>query len=667
MATVNKDFKVKNGLIVEGTTATVNNFDVLTKKTEDQNYIIGLIGGSATSEANANAVVLRDATASFAANVITATEFVGDVTGTVSDISNHDTDDLSEGTTNVYFTNARAQAAVASDITAAIDALDTDDVEEGASNLYFTNARAQAAVASDITAAIDAIDTDDIEEGATNLYFTNARSQAAVAGDIATAVSNHNDLTTGVHGVTGNVVGTSDIQELSNKALGSNLVAATYQITGLGTPHNADDAATKGYVDAVAEGLHVHQSVATATTANITLAPAPASIDTVTLTNGMRVLVKDQTNNAQNGIYAFDGTDLLRADDYDTAGEIQAGDFVFVSGGNTYASTGWVQENAVTTLGTDPIVWDQFSGAGTFLAGYGLNLDGTTFEIDEEVVATIFYVGNVVGNAISDADTDDIDEGSTNLYFTNARAQAAVAGDISSAIDAIDTDDIEEGTTNLYFSNTRAKDAAADLLTSATLENITITGSGAGLTITAENGVADSDTDDLIEGTTNLYFTNARAQAAVASDITAAIDALDTDDIEEGTTNLYFSNARAVDALEAVVPDFVEIDINSVATQVAASLEVPTASTVTAYQFDAAQYRSAKFLVKFASGTHTEISEVLLTLDTSDNIAITEYALVGTNGNLGDVSADVNDGNVRLRVATINNSTDVVVMGTLLV
>lgn len=662
MATVNKDFKVKNGLIVEGTTGTINNFDILTKKSEDQTYIIGLIGGSANSESVANTVVKRDELASFAANVITATEFVGDVTGQVSDISNHDTGDLTEGT-NLYFTNARAQAAVASDITAAIDALDSDDIEEGVTNLYFTNARAQDALAGLYDPAGSAANAQSAAED----YADGLAVNYDPAGEANTRVQAHNDLTTGVHGVTGNVVGTTDVQELSNKALGSNLVAATFQITGLGAPHNADDAATKGYVDAVAEGLHVHASVATATTANITLAPAPSSIDTVTLTNGMRVLVKDQTNDAQNGIYVFDGTNLVRSADYDTAGEIQAGDFVFVSGGNTYASTGWVQENVVTTLGTDPIVWDQFSGAGTYLAGNGLNLDGTTFEIDESVVATLWYVGNAVANGIADATTDDIDEGVLNLYFTDQRAIDAVANSITTAIDALDTDDIEEGSTNQYFTNARSQASMITPLTTGVQTNITVTYNDGVYDFVAENGVADSTTDDLTEGSLNLYFTNARAQAAVASDITAAIDGLDTDDIEEGTTNLYFSNARAVEALEAVVPDFVEVDINSVATQVAASVEVPTASTVTAYEFDAAQYRSAKFLVKFASGTHTEVSEVLLTLDTSDNIAITEYALVGTNGNLGDVTADVNDGNVRLRVATVNNNTDVVVMGTLLV
>jgi len=596
MATVNKDFKVKNGLIVEGTTGTINNFDILTKKTEDVDYIIGLIGGSANSESVADTVVIRDENASFAANVITATEFVGDLTGQVSDISNFDTDDLAEGD-NLYFTNTRAQEALA-----------------GLYDPAGSAANAQAAAED---------------------YADSLAVNYDPAGEANTRVSAHNDLTSGVHGVTGNVVGTTDVQELSNKALGSNLVAATYQITGLGTPHNSADAATKGYVDSVAEGLHVHASVAVATTENIAnLASPGATIDGVTLTFGMRVLVKDQTAAAENGIYFVDTSDsLVRADDYDTAGEIQAGDFVFVNGGDEYTATGWVQINPVNTLGTDPIEWQQFSGAGTYLAGYGLSLDGSTFEIDEEVVATLFYVGNAIANTISGSDTDDIDEGQTNLYFTNARAEAAMVTP----------------------------------LTTGTQENISVTYANGVYNFVAENGVADSTTDDLVEGSSNLYFTNTRAQAAVADDITSAIDALTTDDIEEGETNLYFSNALAIEALEGIVPNFTEIDVNSVATQVAASVEVPTASTVTAYEFDAAQYRSAKFLVKFASGTHTEISEVLLTLDTSDNIAITEYALVGTNGNLGDVSADVFEGSVRLRVATINNNTDVVVMGTLLV
>ena len=107
MATVNKDFKIKSGLIVEGTTATVNGFDVLTKKQADQDYVVNLIGGTATSANEANKVVKRDANGDFAAGDITA-DLIGNVTGTVSSLSNHNTDALFEGNQNQYFTNQRA-------------------------------------------------------------------------------------------------------------------------------------------------------------------------------------------------------------------------------------------------------------------------------------------------------------------------------------------------------------------------------------------------------------------------------------------------------------------------------------------------------------------------------------------------------------------------------
>ena len=79
MATVNKNFRVKNGLVVEGSTATVNGYDILTKSSSSQSYIIDLIGGQATSTNTANAVVKRDANGDFAAGVITA-DLIGDST-----------------------------------------------------------------------------------------------------------------------------------------------------------------------------------------------------------------------------------------------------------------------------------------------------------------------------------------------------------------------------------------------------------------------------------------------------------------------------------------------------------------------------------------------------------------------------------------------------------
>ena len=108
MATTAKDFKVKNGLIVEGAQGTINGYNILTESQDGIDFIVDQIGGTATPNNTPDTVVKRDGSGNFAAGVITA-DLTGDVTGTVSDISNHDTDDLSEGTNNKYFSDTLAR------------------------------------------------------------------------------------------------------------------------------------------------------------------------------------------------------------------------------------------------------------------------------------------------------------------------------------------------------------------------------------------------------------------------------------------------------------------------------------------------------------------------------------------------------------------------------
>jgi hypothetical protein len=158
------------------------------------------------------------------------------------------------------------------------------------------------------------------------------------------------------------------------------------KITGLGTPTDSTDAATKAYVDAVTEGLHIHAAAIAATTANVTLASALENGDTldgVTLATGDRILVKNQTTTSENGIYVVQASGQpTRATDFDTAAEVDSGDFIFVSSGTVNGSTGWVQTNKPATIGTDPILFTQFAGAGTYTAGTGLTLTGTVFSIN---------------------------------------------------------------------------------------------------------------------------------------------------------------------------------------------------------------------------------------------------------------------------------------------
>jgi hypothetical protein len=205
---------------------------------------------------------------------------------------------------------------------------------------------------------------------------------------------------------------------------------------------------------------------------------------------------------------------------------------------------------------------------------------------------------------------------------------------------------------------------------------------GANIDITgATISVTGLSTDDVAEDAGNLYFTNQRALDATAaaydvvgSGAGALEQANDYTDGEittalttaQGYANTAEQNAAAAlnDVLDATTP-FTEINVNDESKHIAATSSSLGSVPVTAYQWAKADYRSGKFIVKIDNGTHNEISEILVTLDSSDNVAITEYAIVGTNGSRGTITASVSGANVELRVDPVNDST-IKVSGTLL-
>lgn len=159
------------------------------------------------------------------------------------------------------------------------------------------------------------------------------------------------------------------------------LQMGTNKITGLGTPTAGTDAATKDYVDSVSQGLDIKASVRVATTANITLS-GTQTIDGVSLSTSDRVLVKDQTIGAQNGIYLVQSGAWARAADADANGEVTAGLFTFVEEGTSNQDSGWVlTTNNPITLGTTALTFTQFSGAGSVIAGAGLTQSGNTINV----------------------------------------------------------------------------------------------------------------------------------------------------------------------------------------------------------------------------------------------------------------------------------------------
>ena len=156
-------------------------------------------------------------------------------------------------------------------------------------------------------------------------------------------------------------------------------------ITNLSDPVNTQDAATRGFVEATAQGLDVKDSCVAATTGNITISTALNNGDTldgVTLSTNDRVLVKDQNTSSENGIYVV-GSSPARADDL-AAGSDAAGMFTFVEQGTVNADNGFVctSNKGSAVVGTNNLTYAQFSGAGQITAGDGLDKSGNTLSAD---------------------------------------------------------------------------------------------------------------------------------------------------------------------------------------------------------------------------------------------------------------------------------------------
>jgi hypothetical protein len=606
MATNPKDFKVKHGLIVEGAQGTINNQTILTEVDGDA-YILELIGGETliTSVSNefdvtAGELSIDRATvdayydaagdaAIVAGNLTThetATTAIHGVTGNV--VGTSDTQSLSNKTISYTDNTLTVQVANVSDLTASASELNTlDGITASTAELNLldgvTATTAELNILDGVTATASEIN---LLDGVT---ATTAELNLLAGVTATTTELNY------VDGVTSGIQGQLDDKApLDSPALSGVPTAPT---AAAGT--NSTQVATTAYADAAVAAI---------------VDGAPALLNTL---NELAAAINDDENFAST-LTTLAGEKVAKSGDTMTG--------LLVLSADPSAELGAATKQYVDAAEVD---------AKAYADGLAPNYDAAGAAAQALTDAEEYADGLI--NDASNA-SDEV----WSAYKTNTEIGLAQQAGIDAA-NNLTTDDVEEGITNQYFSDALAKTSVADLLTNSTLTNITITGDRTGLVITAENGVADSDTNDLAEGTDN----------------TGA----------GGANNLYFTAQRAVDALEAVVPNFTAVEINSVAKKIAATTSVATASQVTAYEFLGTEYRSAKFLVKTAQGSHTEVSEVILTLDSSNNVAITEYAIVGTGeSSLMTITADyVEIGTtVRLRVTTANNTSVVTVVGTLL-
>jgi len=225
-----------------------------------------------------------------------------------------------------------------------------------------------------------------------------------------------------------------------------------YTITGLGTPSNSTDAATKGYVDTAVAGLSWKTAVAASTTAALTVTysngtsgvgatltnagtQAAFAVDGYSASVNDRILVKNQSTGFQNGIYVVTTVGsgstnwvLTRATDSNTSANV-TDEAVYIENGTTLGATGWVQTAVNPTLGSTSIAYSQFSGSGTYAAGSGLTLTGNSFSISSSAVTNAMLANSsltvTAGTGMSGGGSVSL---GGSVTITNAGVTSNVAG-----------------------------------------------------------------------------------------------------------------------------------------------------------------------------------------------------------------------------------------------
>ena len=267
---------------------------------------------------------------------------------------------------------------------------------------------------------------------------------------------------------------------LSQMAAPTGAVSMNSQkITGLADPTGDNDAANKGYVDGVAQGLDVKDSVVATTTANGTLSSAFAngqSIDGVTLQTGDRILIKNQTTASQNGIYNVNASGAPSRTTDMATGANAAGAFVFVEQGTINAENGFTctSDTGSAVVGTNNLTFAQFSGAGQVIAGDGLDKSGNTLSVDLKANGGLVIESTEIAvklDASSITGTLAIGDGGTGA--TSATAALTALGFSNYGKTLIDDADAAAARTTLGLGSIATQAANSVAITGGSITNLT--------------------------------------------------------------------------------------------------------------------------------------------------------------------------------------------------
>ena len=371
------------------------------------------------------------------------------------------------------------------------------------------------------------------------------------------------------------------------------------------TPSANQDIANKFYVDTVAQGLGPKAACSAGTTANITLSGLQ-TIDGYSVTAGQRVLVKNQTASAENGIYVASASAWTRATDMDVWAEVP-GAYTVLLNGTSNADTGWVcTASASGTIGVTAMPWVQFSGSATYFAGTGITLASNTFSITNTGVSAAS-----VGSASK-----------TLTATVNAQGQLTALADTNIAI-------------------------GATQITSGTIDTARISGSYTGITGvgTLTAGTWNASTIGVAYGGTGATTLTGYVKGSGTSAFTASNTIPNTDITGLGTMSTQNANSVAITGGSAALTSLTTSSLTgylygNAGSAVTASTTIPTSAL------------SGNFVSTFSAGTTG------LTPNTNTTGAVTlAGTLVVANGGTG-VTSSSGANSVVLRDADGNITTN---------
>jgi len=554
----------------------------------------------------------------------------------------------------------------------------TDGLSEGSTNKYFTDERAQDAIATAIAAGTHTNITITYDDDNNKFSFTGAQtySDENAQDAVGNAVGNGLDYddNTGAISV--------DPSEFALSAVGTptgNIDMATYKITNLGTPTASADAATKAYVDNTTAGLNFHAAVHAATTANLDATYANGTggvgatltanangalvVDGHTLNANERVLVKNQTAGLENGIYVVTATGdasnpyvLTRATDADNSpsGEVAYGDFTFVQQGTVNGGFGYIVNTTGTiTIGTTAILYVQFNAgqvvsagngltepvAGTLAIDTGVTVDLNTAQTLTNKTITGTFSGNITGNVTGNVSGN---AGTVTNGVVTTGSYADPAWITSLAASKVGLGNVENTALSTWA-------GSSNITTLGTIGTGTWNGTAIG-TVYGGTGLTSYTTGDIVYASATNTLSKLAAGTdgyllTLASGVPTWAAAPISLPSQTGNSGKYLTTDGTTASWATLV---VPIETGT------ATLTANTATTISTTALSA--FTSIEYMVSLKQGSKVRTSKVVLQTDGS-SVDMTEFAITETGGTMtGVVVSATTSGSDAVLQATVTDA-----------